>query len=201
MISIIDYGAGNTGSVKNALDNLGFENQITDDKKSILGSDKVIFPGVGNFGDVIKSLEKKDLIRVIKRVIQNDIPFLGICVGYQVLFENSEESPGIKGMGIFKGDVIKFRSENLKIPQIGWNRIKIEKKNSKIMKNIPDNSFVYFVHSFFPEVKNENIVLARTNYGQEFVSAIERGNVYATQFHPEKSGKIGLRILSNFCRL
>ncbi|MBN2422180.1 imidazole glycerol phosphate synthase subunit HisH [Candidatus Woesearchaeota archaeon] len=198
MISIIDYGAGNTGSVKNALDFLKFKSKITSDKDEILNSDKVIFPGVGNFGDVMKELKKRDLISVIKKVIEIKKPFLGICVGYQALFESSEESPDEKGSGIFKGKVIRFRS-NLKIPQIGWNQIKIVNKNYRLLKNIPDNSFVYFVHSYYPDVENKKIILTKTEYGEEFASAIEFNNVFATQFHPEKSGKTGLKILKNFC--
>ncbi|MBU0758124.1 MAG: imidazole glycerol phosphate synthase subunit HisH [Nanoarchaeota archaeon] len=200
MIAIIDYGGGNTGSVKNALDYLGFQSKITSDKKEILNAQKIIFPGVGNFEDVMAQIKIRKLGDAIKDAIDKKIPFLGICVGYQTLFETSKESETIKGLGIIKGKVVKFKTIGLKIPQIGWNKIRIVKE-SMLMKDVPDDSFVYFVHSYYPEVSDNAIVLTKTAYGNEFASSIEKGNLFATQFHPEKSGKAGLQILKNFCEI
>ena len=196
MIAIIDYGAGNIQSVKNALDFLKVKNKITDKAEDILKADKVIFPGVGAFGDVMKVLKTKKLIDPIKKVIKEK-PYLGICLGLQVLFEKSEESPGIKGLGIFKGNVKKFSSKTLKIPQIGWNSIMINKKNP-ILNNIKDNSYFYFVHSYYVDPKDKSIILTKTNYGQEFVSGIAKDNIIGIQFHPERSGEVGLQLLKNF---
>lgn len=196
MIAIIDYGAGNIQSVKNALDYLKVKNKITDKAKDILEADKVIFPGVGAFGDVMKALDKKGLTDSVKKAIKEK-HYLGICLGLQVLFEASEESPGVKGLGIFKGDVKKFKSKTLKIPQIGWNSIKINKKN-KILANIKDNSYFYFVHSYFVDPGDKEIILTKTDYGGEFVSGIAKDNVIGIQFHPERSGEVGLQLLKNF---
>ncbi|MCK5283815.1 MAG: imidazole glycerol phosphate synthase subunit HisH [Nanoarchaeota archaeon] len=198
MIAIIDYGAGNLQSVKNALDNLKAESRITDNPYEILSADKIIFPGVGNFGDMVKSLEKKNLIDVIRGVINDGKLFLGICLGLQVLFEESAESPDAKGIGIFKGKVKRFNT-NLKVPQIGWNQIKVCREN-KIINGL-DGNFFYFVHSYYVDPEDDAIVLARTNYGGEFVSGVCKDNIYAFQFHPEKSGEDGLKILKNFAGL
>lgn len=199
MIAIIDYGAGNLQSVKNALDYLKVDSVITSNAKDIIKAKKIIFPGVGSFGDGIRALYELDLVDPIMKVIEDNKPFLGICLGMEVLFEKSEESPGVEGLGIFGGRVKKFKG-SLKIPQIGWNQIKIQKE-SAILEGIPDSSFFYFVHSYYAEPKDNEIALAKTDYGGEFVSAVEKGNIFALQFHPERSGDIGLRILKNFAGL
>jgi len=199
MIAIIDYGAGNLQSVKNALDYLKVDSIITSNARDIIKAKKVIFPGVGSFGDGIRALYELDLVDPIMKVIEDNKPFLGICLGMEVLFEKSEESPGVEGLGIFGGRVKKFKG-SLKIPHIGWNQIKIQKE-SAILEGIPDNSFFYFVHSYYAEPKDKEIALTKTDYGGEFVSAVEKGNIFALQFHPERSGDIGLSILKNFARL
>ena len=199
MIAIIDYGAGNLQSVKNALDYLKVDSIITSNARDIIKAKKVIFPGVGSFGDGIRALYELDLVDPIMKVIEDNKPFLGICLGMEVLFEKSEESPGVEGLGIFGGRVKKFKG-SLKIPHIGWNQIKIQKE-SAILEGIPDNSFFYFVHSYYAEPKDKEIALAKTDYGEEFVSAVEKGNIFALKFHPERSGDIGLSILKNFARL
>ena len=199
MIAIIDYGAGNLQSVKNALDYLKVKSVITSNANEIIKAKKVIFPGVGSFGDGIRALNELDLIDPIMKAIEDNKPFLGICLGMQVLFEKSEESPGVEGLGIFEGTVRKFKGD-LKIPQIGWNQLKIQKE-SGLFEGVEDKSFFYFVHSYYVNPEDKDIVLATTDYGREFVSAIEKDNIFALQFHPEKSGEIGLKILENFCKL
>ena len=183
MIAIIDYGAGNVKSVKNALDYLGFDSLLTSDANEIMNAERVIFPGVGNFGDCMKSLDDRGLVDVIKKFIDSGKPFLGICVGLQLLFEESEESPGVKGLGIFRGKCVKFNQG--KVPQIGWNKI-----NSKKF----GEGYVYFVNSFYAIPDDEGVVDARSDYFVDFVAAVEKDNVLATQFHPEKSGDYGLSI-------
>ncbi len=184
MIAIIDYGSGNVNSVKKAFDYLGEPSVITSDEKKVLKANKVVFPGVGNFGDVMKQLKKRKLDVVIKKAIESKKPFLGICVGLQVLFEESEESPNAKGLGIFKGRVLRFKKG--KIPQIGWNKIK-----SKTI----GNGYVYFVDSYYPVPKDKDIIESTSDYYANFTAAVKKDNVFATQFHPEKSGKFGLEIL------
>jgi len=198
MIAIIDYGAGNLTSVKNALDVLNADSIITDKADEIKKADKVIFPGVGSFGDVMKALEKRKLIVPIKEAIKTK-PFLGICLGMQVLFEQSEESPSVKGLGIFKGKVKKFKSKTLKIPQIGWNSIKINKENN-ILKDTKNNSYFYFVHSYYVDPEDTDIILTKTSYGEDFVSGIAKDNIIGIQFHPERSGEVGLNMLKNFIK-
>ena len=198
MIAIIDYGAGNLHSVKNALDFLGADNIVTGNKEEILSADKVILPGVGAFGDAMKCLEERGLVETVKAVAENGKPFLGICLGLHLLFEESEESPNVKGLGIFKGKIVKIPDNgNLKIPHMGWNNIRIT-KDSKILKNIGNEPYVYFVHSYYVEAEDESVVSAYTEYGQKLDIAVEQDNVFATQFHPEKSGDIGMEILKNF---
>jgi|TARA_B100001971_G_C18223324_1_gene558681 glutamine amidotransferase len=199
MIAIIDYGAGNLRSVKNALDYLKVDSIITSNPNDIKKAEKLILPGVGSFGDTINSLEEKTLIKTIKEQIKNKKPYLGICLGLQILFEGSEESPDAKGLGIFKGDVKRFKE--LKVPQIGWNSINIKNKKSKLLKGIETNSYFYFVHSYYVEPKDKSIILTKTDYGVNFVSGIEKDNIFAVQFHPERSGDIGLKILKNFVEL
>ena len=201
MIAIIDYGAGNLQSVKKALDFIGAESIITDNAEMILSADKVILPGVGSFGDAMESMERNNLTKTVKRCAESGKPFLGICLGLHLLFDESEESPGVKGLGVFKGKIRRFPSDmGLKIPHIGWNSLNI-KQNDTIFKGVPENSYVYFVHSYYLEADDINDIAALTNYGIDFHSAVGRGNVFATQFHPEKSGDVGLAILRNFASM
>lgn len=198
MVAIIDYGAGNLHSVKNALDFLGAESEITGDREKIEKASHIILPGVGAFGDAMKSMEKSSLIETVKKAADGTKPFLGICLGLHLLFESSEESPGVEGLGIFKGSVVKIPDRGLKIPHMGWNNISLTKKS----RILPDNEpFVYFVHSYYIQPADKNVVLARTEYGEVLDIAVERGNVFATQFHPEKSGDAGMEILRRFLSL
>ena len=198
MIAIIDYGAGNLHSVKNALDFLGADSVITGNTEEILNADKVILPGVGAFGEAMSALTSSGLDAVVKQIVQNGTPLLGICLGLQLMFEESEESPGVKGLGLFKGKCVKIPEHGLKIPHMGWNSIELA-KNSKILKD--DNIYVYFVHSYYLNTPDEEIVSAYTQYGEKLGIAVERDNVFATQFHPEKSGDAGMTILRNFIEL
>ncbi|MGN1116378.1 MAG: imidazole glycerol phosphate synthase subunit HisH [Candidatus Ornithomonoglobus sp.] len=198
MVAIIDYGAGNLHSVKNALEFLGAECVITSDKRTILAADHVILPGVGAFGDAMRSLNEKGLTEVVREAADGSRPFLGICLGLQLLFEESEESPGVKGLGIFKGSVVKIPEAGLKIPHMGWNNITLEKESRILPKDKP---FVYFVHSYYIKPSEEGVVCASTEYGAKLDVAVERGNVFATQFHPEKSGDVGMEILRRFLAL
>lgn len=200
MIAIIDYGAGNLHSVKNALDFLGAPSAVTSDAEEILSADKVILPGVGAFGDAMKSLRASGLDRVVLDAAKKGMPLLGICLGLQLMFEESEESPQVKGLGLFKGKIVKIPEHGLKIPHMGWNDIKIA-KDSKILRNIGEKPFVYFVHSYYLNAEDEGIVSAYTSYGEKLGIAVEDNNVFATQFHPEKSGDTGMRILKNFIEL
>lgn len=198
MIAVIDYGAGNLKSVSKALDFLKARNIVTNKVSEIKKADKIILPGVGNFGDAVKSLKKLRIFNTIKKEIQKGKPYLGICLGLQLLFEKSQESPKSNGFEILKGNVIKFK-ENKKIPQIGWNKLSIKKK-SKLFEG--KGGYVYFVHSYYVKPKNKDVVLTTTNYGgEEFVSGAQKDNIYAFQFHPEKSGKYGLKILKKFIDL
>lgn len=200
MIAIIDYDAGNVKSVEKAVEHLGFRACLTRDSEVITGADHVILPGVGCFGDSMHNLEKYGLVSVIHKTVDSGVPFLGICVGLQLLFEDSEESPGVDGLGILKGSVKRIPGENLKIPHIGWNSLKFTHP-SALFKDIDDGSFVYFVHSYYLEAQDEQIVTATTEYGTLIHAAVESGNVYATQFHPEKSSEVGLKILKNFLEI
>lgn len=201
MIAIIDYGAGNLQSVKKALDFIGAESVITDDPEAINSCDKILLPGVGSFGDAMASMRAKNLVETVKQNALSGKAFLGICLGLQLLFEESEESPGVKGLGIFKGKIRKFPADmGLKIPHIGWNSLEIKQKGT-IFKDIPENSYVYFVHSYYLEAEEPDTVATVTNYGIDFHSAVGRNNIFATQFHPEKSGDVGLQILRNFASM
>ena len=201
MIAIIDYGAGNLQSVKKALDFIGAENVITNDPKTILSADKILLPGVGSFGDAMDSMAKSGLVEIVKECALSGKPFLGICLGLQLLFEESEESPEVKGLGIFKGKIKRFPNDmGLKIPHIGWNSLEIKQKDG-IFKDIPENAYVYFVHSYYLHAEDENDIATVTNYGIDFHSAVGKNNIFATQFHPEKSGDVGLQILRNFASM
>ena len=201
MIAIIDYDAGNIKSVEKALLFLEQEVILTRDREVILNADKVILPGVGSFGDAMAKLNEYGLVEVIHEYVKTGKPFLGICLGLQLLFDESEETPGVAGLGILKGKVKRFPESNeYKIPQIGWNSIKV-RPESRLFKGIADDSYVYFVHSYYLEAEDDNVVASRTDYIREYHSAVESGNVYACQFHPEKSSDVGLRILSNFANI
>ncbi len=198
MITLLDYGAGNLISVKNAIEYLGEPCEITDDPDKIRSAAKLIFPGVGAFGDLMKNLENKGLAGPLKEYLSSGRPFLGVCLGLQALFEESEESPGVKGLGFFKGKVVRFR-HGLKIPQIGWNSADVQKENLLIEKGSKD--YFYFVHSYYVVPEDESIILSKTDYGYEFVSGVNKGSVYAVQFHPERSGDKGLELLKRFILL
>ena len=201
MIAIIDYGAGNLQSVKKAFDFIGAESVITDNPEIINACDRILLPGVGSFGDAMDSMAKSGLVETVKQNALSGKPFLGICLGLQLLFEESEESPGVKGLGIFKGKIKKFSSDmGLKIPHIGWNSLEIKQKDT-LFKNVPENSYVYFVHSYYLHAEDEKDIATITNYGIDFHSAVGKNNIFATQFHPEKSGEVGLQILKNFASM
>ena len=201
MVAIIDYDAGNIKSVEKALLHLGEEVIITRDREQILNSDKVILPGVGAFGDAMEKLRSYGLDKVIYEVVERKIPFLGICLGLQLLFEKSDETPGVKGLGILPGEILRIPDkEGIKIPHMGWNSVKI-KENARIFKDVPQDSYVYFVHSYYLKAGREEDVAATTEYSTLIHAAVEHGNVFACQFHPEKSSEIGLKILKNFVEL
>lgn len=201
MIAIIDYDAGNLKSVEKALVKLGQDVIVSRNPQDILKADKVILPGVGAFGDAMHNLEKYNLVDTIKEVVENNTPFLGICLGLQLLFESSEETPGVKGLGILKGKILKIPpKDDLKIPHMGWNSIEI-KDNAKLFKGINNGAYVYFVHSYYLKAADEDIVAAKTDYCTQIHASVESGNVFACQFHPEKSSDVGLKILKNFADL
>ena len=201
MISILDYDAGNIKSVEKAVQYLGEEAVITRDRDVIMASDKVILPGVGSFGDAMGKIREYGLENVIYDVVDAGKPFLGICLGLQLMFESSEEGPGVKGLGLLPGKIVKFpEKDGYKIPHMGWNSIKI-KDGSRLFKGVSDNSYVYFVHSYYLQAENENDVAATTDYITHIHASVEHGNIFACQFHPEKSGDVGLQILKNFCEL
>ena len=201
MIAILDYDAGNIKSVEKALQLLGEETVLTRDRDTILSAEKVILPGVGAFGDAMANLEKFGLVDVIHEVVDRGIPFLGICLGLQLLFESSEESPGVKGLGVLKGRILRIpEAEGLKIPHMGWNSLHIQNKG-RLFKDIPEDTYVYFVHSYYLQAEDEQIVKATCEYGTTIHASVEAGNVFACQFHPEKSSRFGLQILKNFAAI
>lgn len=198
MIAIIDYDAGNIKSVERALQKLGQEVVVTRDAKAILSADKVILPGVGAFGDAMENLRRYHLDKVIYQVVERDIPFLGICMGLQLLFEKSDESKGVEGLGILEGEICRIPDcEGLKIPHMGWNSLHLQ-NNGRLFKDIDEDAYVYFVHSYYLKAKDEKIVKATTEYSTYIHASVEKGNVFACQFHPEKSSDVGLQILKNF---
>lgn len=203
MIALIDYGAGNLHSVEKALRFLGADVRRVIEPDGLKDAPKAVLPGVGAFDDCINAMQRQELLGAVREYIGTGRPFLGICVGYQALFEKSEEfNSCAAGLGLFAGKVVRFSGRNgLKVPQIGWNQIEVARQDCPLFRNIPDRSYVYFVHSFYPQPADPSIVAARTEYGETFASAIWRENVFATQFHPEKSQKVGLQLLKNFLEL
>lgn len=201
MIAIIDYDAGNIKSVEKAMIHLGQDVCITRDKDQILSADKVILPGVGSFGDAMAKIRQYGLESVIHEVVEKGIPFLGICLGLQLLFERSDETPGVEGLGILKGEILRIPDHpGLKIPHMGWNSLELS-NNGRLFKNLPKEPYVYFVHSYYLKAADEKIVTATTEYGTHIHASVEKGNVFACQFHPEKSSNVGLKILKNFVEL
>ena len=208
MIAIIDYDAGNIRSVEKALKFLGEDAVITSDRDVILNADGAILPGVGAFGVAMDKLRSRGLDKVIHEFVETKKPFLGICLGLQLFFESSEESPGVEGLGLLKGSITKIPNEytengttvSQKVPQIGWNSIEVN-PSSKLFQGVKDGAYVYFVHSFYLTAENKDEVAATTHYGVDIHAAVEKDNVMATQFHPEKSSDVGLKILSNFINM
>lgn len=201
MIAIIDYDAGNLRSVEKALLALGEHPVVSRDRETILHADKVILPGVGSFGDAMEKLRQYDLVGVIRQVAAKGTPFLGICLGLQLMFSQSDESAGVEGLGILPGRILRIPpAPGLKIPHIGWNSLEIS-PDSRLFRGIAQGSYVYFVHSYYLQAEDEKIVSASAEYGVHIHAAVEQRNVFACQFHPEKSGDIGLKILSNFMSL
>ncbi|HJA93627.1 MAG TPA: imidazole glycerol phosphate synthase subunit HisH [Candidatus Eisenbergiella merdipullorum] len=198
MVAIIDYDAGNIRSVEKAVCYLGKEAVVTSDRNTILSADRVILPGVGAFGDAMQRLHARGLVEVIRQVAERETPFLGICLGLQLLFEKSEESVGVSGLGLLKGEIRRLPDiPGLKVPHIGWNSLKYPNPG-RLFSGIPEDSYVYFVHSYYLQARDEAIVTATTEYGTLVHASVERGNLFACQFHPEKSSETGLTILQNF---
>ncbi|MDO5382149.1 MAG: imidazole glycerol phosphate synthase subunit HisH [Eubacteriales bacterium] len=201
MIAVIDYDAGNLKSVEKALISLGEEVVVSRDSGEILQADKVILPGVGSFGDAMNNLDHFGLVDTIKNVAKQGKPFLGICLGLQLLFKESDETPGAEGLDILPGKILKIPpQEGLKIPHMGWNSLNI-KDGAKLFKGIAPNPYVYFVHSYYLKASDESIVAASTEYSTHIHASVESGNIFACQFHPEKSSDVGLKILKNFAEL
>ena len=201
MIAIIDYDAGNIKSVEKALQALGEEVIITRDANVLLNADKVILPGVGAFGDAMDKIRSYGLESVIRQIVDKGTPFLGICLGLQLMFEESDETPGVKGLGLLPGKILRIpEGEDLKIPHMGWNSLHFTKE-TKLFKGIKEGAYVYFVHSYYLKAEEEDMVAATTEYGVCIHAAVEKGNVFACQFHPEKSSDVGMAILKNFISL
>lgn len=202
MVAIIDYDAGNIKSVEKAFQYLGADTKVTRDPKEIVSADRVVLPGVGAFGDAMKRLNEYDLIPTIKEVVSKDLPFMGICLGQQLLFDSSEEADGVSGLGILRGNLRRIPDKDAagnsyKIPQIGWNSLKFPKEG-RLFKGIDEDSYVYFVHSYYLHAEDRNIVTASCDYNVPVDASVEAGNVFACQFHPEKSAEVGMQILKNF---
>lgn len=204
MIAVIDYGMGNLNSVQKALEIAGAKTIIASKPDDIKRCGKLVLPGVGSFGDSVKELKSRGLIGPIKDAIAEGKPFLGLCLGLQLLFERSEESPGVKGLGVLGGEVKRFRTKGLKVPHMGWNNVKGsrgEEPGAGVLKNVPDNSYMYFVHSYYVKPEDKKVILTTTDYGIKFVSGVAKDNVFGLQFHPEKSQELGIRIIKNFVNL
>jgi len=203
MIALLDYGAGNLRSVEKALRFVGGDVRLVVSPDGMKDASAVVLPGVGAFDDCVNAMHRQELLEASLQFIKTGRPFLGICVGYQAMFERSEEfDSSAAGLGLFAGRVVRFPDDQgLKIPQIGWNQIEIVQSECPIFNGIENGSYVYFVHSFYPQPEDDSIAACRTTYGVNFVSAVWQGNIFATQFHPEKSQKVGLKILENFVKL
>jgi glutamine amidotransferase len=203
VIALLDYGSGNLRSVEKALLKVGADVLVTTSPKGLKDARAAVLPGVGAFDDCISAMQKQELLEAVKQFIASGRPFLGICVGYQALFERSEEfNSCAAGLTLFKGSVVRFPDKpGLKVPQIGWNELEIARPECPLFNGIKNGSYVYFVHSFFPRPEDQSIVATRTTYGETFASSIWKENVYATQFHPEKSQAVGLKLLENFVAL
>ena len=202
MIALLDYGAGNVRSVQKALTAAGGDVQLAPSPEAVAQADAVVLPGVGAFDDCINAMQRQELFEAARAFVSTGKPFLGICVGYQALFGKSEEfNSCAAGLGIFEGSVVRFPDTEAKVPQIGWNEVQFTKPDCPILQGIESGSHFYFVHSYYPQPKDESIVATRTEYGVDFASAVWRDNVFATQFHPEKSQKVGLQLLTNFVNL
>jgi len=201
MIAIIDYDAGNIKSVEKALAYLGEEVVVTRDRNILLKAEKVILPGVGSFGDAMDKIRGYGLEEIIHEIINAKIPFLGICLGLQLLFESSDEAPGVKGLSLLKGSILRIPdATGIKIPHIGWNSLSYP-NHGRLFQGIPEHSYVYFVHSYYLKADDESIVTGATQYSTNIHAAVEKDNIYACQFHPEKSSDIGLKILENFIKI
>jgi len=206
MIVIVDYGMGNLKSVENSALFLGKKVKVSSSPVIISEAKRIIFPGVGHFGRAVKELKKRKLFDLLKKRIAEGVPFLGICLGMQLLLEKSQEAPNVKGLGIIKGEVKKFTGKKLIVPHMGWNQIRIKgegkrKKENVLFRGIKDGSYFYFAHSYYCELENSKVVLAATSYGSKFASSLHKDNVWAVQFHPEKSQKLGLKVFNNFLRI
>lgn len=201
MVAVIDYDAGNIKSVQKALEHLGGQVSVTRDRDEILAADRVILPGVGNFGDAMAKINSFGLDAVIREATERKTPFLGICLGLQLLFEESEESPGVKGLGLLPGKIIRIpKAEGLKVPQIGWNALKYPSEG-RLFQGVAEGSYVYFVHSYYLQAQEKDIVKATVEYGVSVEASVEKENIFACQFHPEKSSDAGLQILKNFLEI
>ena len=203
MIALLDYGAGNLRSVEKALRFVGGNVRLVQSPDGMKNASAVVLPGVGAFDDCVNAMQRQELLEATREFVGTGRPFLGICIGYQALFERSEEfDSSATGLGLFAGKVVRFpEGQNLKIPQIGWNQIEIVQPECPVFSGVENGSHVYFVHSFYPQPEDDSIAATRTTYGVDFISAVWRENVFATQFHPEKSQKVGLKILENFVNL
>ena len=200
MIAVIDYGVGNLFSVEKAFAALGADVRVTSDEAVIRAADKIVLPGVGAFGDCMKNLEASGLIPVLLDCVAKDKPLLGICVGLQILFDGSEESPGVRGLGLIPGLVKKIQAPGLKVPHMGWNSLAIREPRQKadLFAGLGEKPYVYFVHSYHAVPEDPAVITSVTEYGEQLTASVAKGNVQATQFHPEKSGDVGLHILKNF---
>jgi len=202
MIAIIDYGMGNIHSVQKALEAMGAKTQVTNKPQDIQRAEKAVLPGVGAFDDAMLELDKQGLIPAINDYVKSRKPFLGICLGMQLLFETSEESKGTKGLGILKGAVKRFVGvKEFKVPHMGWNDLKNVSEQCPLLKDVPDKSYVYFCHSYYPLAADKGIIAATCNYGADFSAIIWKDNIYGAQFHPEKSQAVGLKMLKNFVEI
>ena len=201
MIALVDYGMGNLRSVEKALARVGADVRIVTTGGDVRKADALVLPGVGAFGDCMGNLGRLGLVEPIREFIASKRPFLGICLGFQALFESSEEAPGVKGLAVFEGSVPRFKANGLKVPHMGWNQLKIHGRKCPLLRGVDEASYVYFVHSYYCAPSNRKLVCGTTDYGIEFCSMLWTGNVFATQFHPEKSQAVGLKMLENFVKL